>query len=180
MKRFKIFLKLISRIVTHKFWVAFYCFQIGLYWQGLVHDLSKFSWTEFSRSMKYWHDNKSSLANERELLGYSETFLHHRGRNPHHYEYWIHSLDKGGIPADMPRKYALELVCDYLAACRTYGSNPRNEYEWWTKNVKSMRISGNTKFYIDRIFYAFHEGLSLESSVEFADYKMRQLNKSYS
>ena len=175
MKHFKIFFKLISRIVTHKFWVAFYCFQLGLYWQGLIHDLSKFSWTEFSRSMKFWDDNKSSLANERELLGYSETFLHHRGRNPHHYEYWIHSLDNGGIPAPMPKKYALELVCDYLAACRTYGSNPRNEYEWWSQNSKSMRIAEQTKFYIGTVFYAFHEGLSLKSSVEFADYKMENV-----
>lgn len=118
-------LKLLKRILTHKFWVAYYCFQVGLYWQGIMHDLSKFSWTEFSRSIKYWDDKISSLANERNINGYSETFLHHRGRNPHHYEYWIHSLDDGGIPAEMPRKYAIELACDYLAACRTYGGNHR-------------------------------------------------------
>lgn len=47
-------LKLLKRILIHKFWVAYYCFQVGLYWQGIVHDLSKFSWTEFSRSIKYW------------------------------------------------------------------------------------------------------------------------------
>lgn len=174
MRRFNVFFKLTCRIVTHKFWVAFYCFQLGLYWQGLVHDLSKFSWTEFSRSIKFWHDKKSSLANERELLGYSETFLHHRGRNPHHYEYWIHSLDSGGIPAVIPRKYVLELVCDYLAACRTYGSNPRNEYYWWVKNAESMKIAEQSKFYIDRIFYAFHEGLTLKDSVRFADYELKR------
>lgn len=100
-------LKLLKRILIHKFWVAYYCFQVGLYWQGIIHDLSKFSWTEFSRSIKYWDDKISSLTNESNINGYSETFLHHRGRNPHHYEYWIHSLD-GGIPAEMPRKYAIE------------------------------------------------------------------------
>ena len=125
--------KLFRRILIHKFWVAYYCFQIGLYWQGIIHDLSKFSLTEIRGALKYWDDSKSSLAYEKELNGYSATFLHHRGRNPHHYEYWIHSLDKGGIPAKMPRKYVLELICDYLAACRTYGSNPQNEIDWWIK-----------------------------------------------
>ena len=169
--------KLLKRILVHKFWVAYYCFQIGLYWQGLTHDLSKFSWTELKGGIKYWDDEKSSLANEREKTGYSETFLHHRGRNPHHYEYWIHSLDNGGIPAPMPRKYALELVCDYLAACKTYGNNPRNEYDWWSKYAKHMRISGSTKYYINGIFLAFKQGLSLRKSVEFADTKM--YNKLY-
>ena len=83
-------------------------------------------------------------------------------------------LDNGGIPAPMPRKYALELVCDYLAACKTYGNNPRNEYDWWTKNAKTMRMDKSTKFYIDRIFYAYKKGLSLKSSVKFADTYLNQ------
>lgn len=169
--------KLLKRIFIHKFWVAYYCFQIGLYWQGLTHDLSKFSWTEFKGAIKYWDDNISSLRNEKLKNGYSETFLHHRGRNPHHYEYWIHSLDNGGIPAPMPRKYALELVCDYLAACRTYGSNPRDEYDWWEENSKRMKIENSTKYYIGKVFWAFQQGLYLEQAVEFADSKM--YNKLY-
>ena len=169
--------KLLKRIFVHKFWVAYYCFQIGLYWQGLTHDLSKFSWTEFKGAIKYWDDTRSSLDNEKAIKGYSETFLHHKGRNPHHYEYWIHSLDNGGIPAPMPRKYALELVCDYLAACKTYGSNPRNEYEWWTRHIYHMKMASDTKFYIGKIFQAFYNGMSLKQSVEFADTKI--LNNLY-
>lgn len=162
-------LKLLKRILIHKFWVAYYCFQLGLYWQGITHDWSKFSITEFSRSVKYWDDEISSLANERRINGYSETFLHHRGRNPHHYEYWIHSLDNGGIPAVMPRKYALELVCDYLAACRTYGGNPRNEIDWWNSYSSNIKMHEDTKSYVSNIFYRFHTGMSLSQSVEFAD-----------
>lgn len=79
--------KHLIRIIKHKYWVARYCFQLGLYWQGIVHDWSKFSYTEFSRSIKYWDDTISPLANEKNIHGYSETFLHHRGRNPHHYEF---------------------------------------------------------------------------------------------
>lgn len=159
-------LKHLRRVLKHKFWVAYYCFQLGLYWQGIIHDWSKFSWTEFSRSLKYWDDKISPLANEKQINGYSETFLHHRGRNPHHYEYWIHSLDDGGIPAEMPRKYALELVCDYLAACRTYGGNPREEIVWWRQFSDKIKMHEKTKSYISNIFYEFYEGRSLKESVE--------------
>lgn len=164
-----IFIKLLKRIITHKFWVAYYCFQIGLYWQGITHDLSKFSRIEFTRSLKYWDDKISSLANETKINGYSKTFLHHKGRNPHHYEYWIHSLDKGGIPAKMPRKYTLELICDYLAACKTYGGNPRDEINWWNSCSSKLKIHEDTKSYISNVFYGFHEGKSLKQSIEFAD-----------
>ena len=160
-----VWLKLIKRILTHKYYVAKYCFQIGLYWQGITHDLSKFSFTEFSRAIKYWDDKISSLANERKILGYSQTFLHHRGRNPHHYEYWIHSLDDGGVPARMPKKYVLELICDYLAAAKTYGADPRKEYIWWAKQQSHMKIHKETKNYITEVFYKYSIGLTLKESI---------------
>lgn len=160
-----VWLKLIKRILTHKYYVAKYCFQIGLYWQGITHDLSKFSFTEFSRAIKYWDDNISSLANECKILGYSQTFLHHRGRNPHHYEYWIHSLDDGGVPARMPKKYVLELICDYLAAAKTYGADPRKEYIWWAKQQSHMKIHKETKDYITEVFYKYSIGLTLKESI---------------
>lgn len=160
-----IWIKLIKRILTHKYYVAKYCFQIGLYWQGITHDLSKFSFTEFSRAIKYWDDNISSLANERKILGYSQTFLHHRGRNPHHYEYWIHSLDDGGVPARMPKKYVLELICDYLAAAKTYEADPRKEYTWWAKQQSHMKIHKETKDYITEVFYKYSIGLTLKESI---------------
>ena len=147
--------KHLIRIIKHKYWVARYCFQLGLYWQGIVHDWSKFSYTEFSRSIKYWDDTISPLANEKNIHGYSETFLHHRGRNPHHYEYWVHSLDEGGVPAKMPRKYALELVCDYLAAGRTYNKDFTygSEYNWWIKFLSSPRaIHPETKDFVTKCF----------------------------
>ena len=134
-----IILKLLKRICIHKFWVAYYCFQLGLYKQGILHDMSKFSYTELKGAIKYWNPKISSLTNELKIKGYSATFLHHRGRNPHHYEYWIHSLDIEGIPAEMPRKYVLELICDYLAACKTYGGDPKTEYNWWIKRKDSLK-----------------------------------------
>lgn len=157
--------KLIKRILVHKYYVAKYCFQIGLYWQGIIHDMSKFSYTEFSGALKYWHDSISSLNNEKNILGYSATFLHHRGRNPHHYEYWIHSLDDGGIAAKMPLKYAKELICDYLAAAKTYGSSPRNEINWWLANAPYMKMHIDTKQFITRVFTYYNQGNSLKQSI---------------
>lgn len=166
-----IVIKYLKRVLIHKYWVAHYCFQLGLYWQGITHDLSKFSLTEIRGAVKYWNDTKSSLAYEKELNGYSETFLHHRGRNPHHYEYWIHSLDEGGIPAEMPRKYVLELICDYLAACKTYGGNPRNELDWWIQVSPSIKMHEQTKFYIYRVFdfYKKHPEIPLLGAVLYTD-----------
>lgn len=164
-------LKLLKRIFVHKFWVAYYCFQLGLYWQGITHDWSKFSLTEIKGALKYWNDTKSSLAYEKELNGYSETFLHHRGRNPHHYEYWIHSLDEGGVPAKMPRKYVLELICDYLAACKTYGSDPKREIDWWVKFSPFIKMHEETKLYIYRVFDYFSiNNSTLYGSIGYADY----------
>lgn len=168
-------LKLLRRIIIHKFWVAYYCFQIGLYWQGIIHDLSKFSLTEIKGALKYWNDSKSSLAYEKEINGYSATFLHHRGRNPHHYEYWVHSLDVGGIAAEIPRKYVLELICDYLAACRTYGGDPRNEINWWLEVSPSIKMHDNTKFYIYRVFNHLHlfPQSTLKEAISYSDFANR-------
>lgn len=157
--------KQFKRNIVHKYYVAYYCFQLGLYWQGIKHDMSKFTWKEFSRSVKYWHDDISSLANERKLNGYSETFLFHRGRNPHHYEFWIYALDRGGIPAKMPKKYMLELVCDYLAACKTYGGNPKEEYKWFDKNKDKIKMNDETKEVVSLIFYNFSSS-SLKAAVK--------------
>lgn len=99
------------------------CFGIGLYKQGLLHDLSKYSWTEFSRGCRYFQGNRSPNNYEREIYGYSVSWLHHKGRNKHHFEYWLdyNEHKKGevkGMP--MPRRYIAEMYCDRVAACKTY------------------------------------------------------------
>ncbi len=97
------------------------CFKVGLIWQGLTHDLSKFSFKEFIPGAKYWQGNRSPQAKERELYGYSPAWLHHKGRNKHHFEYWT-DCDKYGntIAVEMPPKYFAEMVCDRIAASKIY------------------------------------------------------------
>lgn len=115
-------------ITKHRWMVRKHCFQVGLYWRGLTHDLSKYSWTEFSAGAKYFQGTRSPNAMERELFGYSSAWMHHKGRNRHHYEYWT-DLDlktRQYAPILMPRVYFTEMVMDRIAACKIYhGKNYR-------------------------------------------------------
>ena len=109
-------------ITRHRHIVRDGCFQVGLYWQGLTHDLSKYSLTEFRVGARYYQGTRSPNAAERELIGYSEAWMHHKGRNRHHYEYWtdMHPVTKKYEAVPMPRKYLVEMVMDRRAACIVY------------------------------------------------------------
>ena len=106
----------------HRWLVCQGCFKVGLYWQGLTHDLSKYSPTEFRIGAKYYQGTRSPNAAERDLFGYSTAWMHHKGRNRHHYEYWtdMNPVTKQYESVPMPRKYLVEMVMDRRAACMTY------------------------------------------------------------
>ena len=131
-------------ITKHKLLVMRHCFRAGMYWQGLTHDLSKYSWTEFSKGSKYWQGNRSPNNAEREDTGVSLSWLHHKGRNRHHFEYWIDyevNTDRmiGGMP--MPRKYIAEMVMDRIAACKVYMGDSYDDskpYEYFMKSYKKL------------------------------------------
>ena len=111
------------KTITHHRWlVRGGCFRVGLYWQGLTHDLSKYSPTEFLVGAKYFQGNRSPNAAEREEKGCSEAWMHHKGRNRHHYEYWtdLNKTTKQYEAVPMPRKYLVEMVMDRIAACKVY------------------------------------------------------------
>jgi hypothetical protein len=115
--------KHLKTINNHKKMVMHNCFKVGLYKQGLLHDLSKYSWTEFSVGVKYYQGNRSPNDAEREAKGYTSAWLHHKGRNKHHLEYWIdYSADKskGLVGCKMPEKYVVEMFCDRIAASKNY------------------------------------------------------------
>ena len=99
------------------------CFRVGLYRQGLLHDLSKYSWTEFRVGCKYFQGTRSPNNAEREDTGVSRAWLHHKGRDKHHYEYWIDYSPEGGkglIGMKMPEKYVVEMFLDRIAASKIY------------------------------------------------------------
>ena len=111
------------KTITHHKWLVLQgCFRIGLIRQGLAHDLSKYSPVEFLNGAKYYQGNRSPNAREREDKGYSEAWIHHKGRNPHHYEYWtdLNRQTRRYEPIPVPRKYLAEMIMDRRAACMTY------------------------------------------------------------
>ncbi|MDO4473909.1 MAG: DUF5662 family protein [Eubacteriales bacterium] len=114
----------------HKLLVMKGCFKVGLYRQGIMHDMSKYMPSEFLVGCKYFQGTRSPNNAEREATGVSSAWLHHKGRNKHHYEYWIdYSLnrDEGFVGVKMPEKYIVEMFIDRISASKTYNKEYYNE-----------------------------------------------------
>lgn len=138
--RIKNVIKHFKKICIHKYWVCKYCWSFGLYWQGIVHDLSKFSPTEFIESVKYYQGDRSPIVACKEANnGISQAWLHHKGRNKHHFEYWF---DEGKC-LPVPYKYTIEALADYLGAARAYMGKDftyQKEYEWFKYKIETKGI----------------------------------------
>lgn len=140
-------------VVRHRREVRKLCFKSGLYWQGLTHDLSKYSPTEFINGVKFFTGNGSPHLGERATYGYSKAWLHHKGHNKHHAEYWQDVRSNGKTePIDMPIKYFTEMVCDRIAASKIYlGSNYTNDAPWqyYISHKEENQFSEKTRFFLE-------------------------------
>ncbi len=145
--KLKILLKNVVKhfiLITKHRWVVFkLCCKVGLPWRGLTHDLSKYSPTEFLESIRYYDGNHSPIVWAKKDKGYSEAWLHHKGRNKHHSEYWIDMNAPEKTPI-MPYKYVAEMLCDKLAAGMVYqGKNWYQGYqlEYWKKERERVLMN---------------------------------------
>ena len=108
-------------ICKHKKVVFEECRACGITWQGITHDLSKFSITEFTPSARYFQGNRSPIEAEKEDTGYSMAWLHHKGVNKHHWEWWCDFGENGEVIANkIPSKYVVEMLCDWIGAGKVY------------------------------------------------------------
>lgn len=110
-------------ITKHKLLVGKLCFKAGLYAQGLAHDISKYSPTELAVGARYFQGTRSPNDAERRACGFSTAWLHHKGRNKHHLEYWTDIASKENLQVTgkpMPTRYVIEMLCDRIAACKVY------------------------------------------------------------
>ena len=116
-------------ITYHKYLVMKNCFRVGLYRQGLLHDLSKYLPAEFFAGCKYYQGDRSPNNAQREAMGCSTAWLHHKGRNKHHYEYWIdYGINAPGLTGmKMPKKYVIEMFMDRIAASKIYKKEKYND-----------------------------------------------------
>ena len=142
---------------THRKWVRHYCFQAGLYWQGITHDLSKYHPIEFFESVKYYQGNRSPIDARKEQMGYSNAWFHHR-KNKHHMERWTDNYDSGTSCVPMPYKYVTELICDWLGAGKAYmgaAFSYERELDFVKKKLeKGIKMHPRTAAYVYTVFEA--------------------------
>ncbi len=109
-------------ITKHRHKVIAHCMKCGIFFQGLRHDLSKYSPVEFFEGARFYAGTKSPSENARAETGYSKAWMHHKGRNKHHFEYWTDysPQTKKLEPVKMPLNYVKEMFCDRVAAGKIY------------------------------------------------------------
>lgn len=165
MKAYKHF----KTITKHKITVMKLCFKVGLYKQGLLHDLSKYAPCEFMTGVHYYQGTKSPNSAEREEKGYSEAWLHHKGRNKHHWEYWVDFTRSGLKPVKMPTRYVIEMFCDRVAASKVYkGKDYTDEYPliYYQGGKHSYIMHPETRALLEELlFYLSQHGL--EKTVDY-------------
>lgn len=136
-------------ITRHRHKVMRYCFLAGIGFQGLFHDLSKYSFAEFIPGAKYYQGNRSPNEMERETNGYSLAWMHHKGRNKHHFEYWNDLNPKTRMyeSVPMPVRYIKEMFCDRVAASRIYKGGAYTDaspLEYFTRGNAAKKMHEST------------------------------------
>ena len=155
----KAFFGHLRNILVHKYWVYYFGRKIGLPWlRCVLHDMSKFSPVEFWESVKYYRGTSSPIPACKAENGYSLAWQHHKGHNPHHYEYWTDNYDLGTTVIKMPYDCVMEMIADWCAAGRTYQKRDwsfESQCEWWaTKKTlpNELAIHPETIALIDKFF----------------------------
>jgi hypothetical protein len=145
-------------ITHHRHLVCRYCFRLGLYRQGLLHDLSKYAPCEFWRGAKYYQGYRSPNDAERKQNGVSLAWLHHKGRNKHHYEYWVDYArsETGHVtePVRMPRRYVAEMVMDRIAASKVYLKDKYTDdaaLQYYLAGIDGMMMHPSTKKHLEKL-----------------------------
>lgn len=144
-----IYLKYFKYLLKHKWYVMLACFKLGLYWRGIVHDLSKFQLCEFIPYAKYFYGKKD----EKNTRGFVFAWLHHLHKNKHHWEYWAIA----GDPPSIPGKYIKEMVCDWYGAGMSIAG--KNDLEkWFQENKKNIKINKDNMDEVCEIMNILNDG----------------------
>lgn len=148
----------LRNILVHKYWVYYFGRKLGIgRWRLIKHDISKFSFTEFIESVKYYQGTSSPIPICKKINGYSKAWQHHKGRNQHHYEYWTDNYDTGMTLIPMPFECLEEMIADWCAAGRTYQGKEwsfSSQCDWWeNKKKQNPSIHDLTKERLDIFFW---------------------------
>ena len=140
----------------HRHKVISNCARAGILWQGLRHDLSKYSPTEFIPGARFFQGTRSPNEREREIYGCSLAWMHHKGRNRHHYEYWndYNPKTKQIENVEMPVRYVIEMFCDRVAASKIYNGKDYKDsdpYTYFLRIKGKNRMHPNTEELLDKL-----------------------------
>lgn len=139
-------------INKHRWLVFKLSIRVGIPFRGLIHDLSKYSIIEFWEGAKYYQGNRSPIVFARQENIYSKAWLHHKGRNKHHEEYWYDWYAEVKAPI-IPYKYVAEMVCDQLAAGMAYNGKNWNQ----TLPLKYFEEKKNKELFHPKIVKFFED-----------------------
>lgn len=166
----------LKTITQHKIKVTWLCFRCHLFKQGLLHDLSKYSYIELKTGFKYYQGYRSPIDAEKEEKGYSLGWLHHKGRNKHHWEYWLDFGKDGIYPCQMPVNYVIEMFCDRVAASMIYQKEKYTDYsalDYYIQGRDKILIHPNT----DALIFSLLTYLSkngLDKTIEYIKKEVKQ------
>lgn len=147
------FFKHLHMVTKHRAKVFVNCAKCGLFWRGLVHDLSKYSLAEFWEGVKYYTGKGSPISACRKENGYSYAWIHHLKRNKHHIEYW-HDFENN-VQMNMPYKYAVECICDKIASAKCYKGidfKPEHVLDHWLNFGILVPTNDNMKNFFTTVF----------------------------
>ncbi len=136
------YFKYFKYVLEHKWFVLIECWREGLYWQGITHDLSKFSLPEFSAYAWIFFATSTEKAGKEKIIkrDFSYAWLRHQHKNKHHWGYWVvDQHKKEALP--IPEKYVMEMICDWRAMARKFGDTTQ---EYFQKNSHKIVLHPET------------------------------------
>lgn len=171
----------LHNVNIHRFYVFKLCCKVGIPFQGLTHDLSKYSLSELIPSVKYFTDGKKSpLAEEKNIKGYSLAWLHHKGRNKHHFEYWYDYDARVKTPI-IPFKYMKEMICDRVSASKVYykgNYNNNRALEYFNSKKDKIKMDKRLISFLEEVFIRLSkEGENFLNNKNLKDLYLKHISK---
>lgn len=171
----------LHNVNIHRFYVFKLCCKVGIPFQGLTHDLSKYSLSELIPSVKYFTDGKKSpLTEEKNIKGYSLAWLHHKGRNKHHFEYWYDYDTRVKTPI-IPFKYMKEMICDRVSASKVYykgNYNNNRALEYFNSKKDKIKMDKRLISFLEEVFIRLSkEGESFLNNKNLKDLYLKHISK---
>lgn len=144
-------LNYLNYVLRHK-WFVLVASQVigGSRWRALVHDVSKFRPSEwFPYAYTFYAPNGHKRYQETEA--FNTAWLLHQHRNPHHWQHWVLRQDEGpDVVIEMPRKYVLEMVADWMGAGRAITGEWR-VFAWYNKNKDKILLHPDTRTLVESV-----------------------------